>query len=108
MLAQSQVRKISGTLEVNREGLLMMFSALSDGGRMKIFELLIKHEGLCVTDIARIINVSVPAASQQLKVMELSGLVKRDRAGQEICYCIARDKEMVRQITRLVSGRNNN
>lgn len=102
MLTQSQVQKISGTLEADRQEMLMMFGALSDEGRMCVFELLIKHEGLCVTDIARIIGVSVPAASQQLKVMELSGLVKRDREGQMICYCIARDKKLVRQIMRLM------
>lgn len=106
MLTQLQAQKISGTLEANRRELLMMFGALSDEGRMKIFELLIEHEGLCVTDIAQIMGVSVPAASQQLKVMELSGLVKRDREGQMICYCIARDKETVRKIIRLIGDKN--
>jgi len=106
MLTRSQVQKISKALESGKNEMLVIFSALSDEGRMRIFEILIKHGGLCVTDIARIINVSVPAASQQLKVMELSGLVKRDRDGQMICYCVARDKEKIRQIIRLISGEN--
>ena len=106
MLTQSQVEKISRTLKADKEEILMMFSALSDEGRMNILNLLIKHEGLCVTDIAQIINVSVPAASQQLKVMELSGLVKRGREGQKICYCIARNSALVSKIIRLVKSVN--
>jgi DNA-binding transcriptional ArsR family regulator len=104
MLTQSQVQKISKTLKVDKKDVSMMFGALSDEGRMYIFELLIKNEGLCVTDVSRIIGVSVPAASQQLKVMELSGLVKKVREGQMICYCVARDKEVVRKIISLVNN----
>lgn len=104
MLTQSQVQKISRTLKADKKEILAVFNALGDAGRMNIFDLLIEHKGLCVTDIAQIIGVSVPAVSQQLKIMELSGLVERGREGQKACYCIARDNDLVGKVIRLINS----
>ena len=80
----------------------MVFNALSDAGRYHMFKLLSQRQQLCVTDIAHIMNISVPAASQQLKLLEMSGLVRRRRHVQMICYSLQKNSSYVRSMLRLV------
>jgi ArsR family transcriptional regulator len=81
-----------------------MFGALSDAGRFNIFRLFMRHRDLCVTEVANVLAISVPAASQQLKIMELSGLVERERRGQKICYGVKRSDPTVRSLMRIVAA----
>lgn len=105
MLTKTQVRELRGEITGrSSQRLAMMFGALSDTGRFGIFRLFMRHRDLCVTEVANIFAISVPAASQQLKVMELSGLVERERRGQKICYCVRRSDPVVRSLVRIVSG----
>lgn len=79
-----------------------MFNALSDRCRFTIFKALLAHEGICVTEVAGILDVSVPAASQQLKIMEQAGLITRERDGQKICYCINKKDVTVKSLITLL------
>lgn len=102
MLTPEQVRKLRAKLTEGNRQLVTMFSALADPGRFGIFRLLIGQADLCVTDVANIFNISVAAASQQLKVLELSGLVNRTRMGQMICYEVKNDDPLVKTIIKYV------
>lgn len=71
-------------------------------GRYRIFKLLLQRHDLCVTDVANVLGISLPAASQQLRIMELSGLVKKERMGQMMCYCIREDDPVVKSIIKMI------
>jgi len=103
MLNSSQVTKIKKSIG-GKDGdqLPLMFSALGDLGRFRVFALLTEHEDICVTDIANILGISVPAASQQLKILEMSGLVRRERSGQIICYHLKKDNPVVKLIIKIL------
>ena len=105
MLSQQQVRSIRSDLATGESRLAHIFGALSDVGRFQIFRLLLQYEDLCVTDVANVLGVSVPAASQQLKVMEISGLVEKEREGQMICYRVRTSDPVVRSIVRIAEAR---
>ncbi len=102
MLTKAQVKEIKNEAARDEDSLPVVFSALSDIGRYRIFKLLTRQTGLCVTEVAKIFNISVPAASQQLKIMEMSGLVRRTRSGQMICYTIRRENLVVKTIIKLI------
>lgn len=101
MLLERQIEKLKRQVKDQESGYPLMFSALGDPGRFAIFKLLTEHKDLCVTDISRILNVSVPAASHQLKILETAGLVLRERMGQMICYCIKKDDPTVRALLKM-------
>ena len=107
MLNRVQVRLLRNAASQGDYRLALMFGALADAGRFGIFRLIMKQRDLCVTEVANVLTISVPAASQQLKVMELSGLVVRERRGQRICYSVRRADPTVRQLSRIVSGVDN-
>lgn len=82
--------------------LVRTFSALAEPGRLKIFKLLMKRRDICVSEVAEIMKISVPAASRQLKILETAGLVRRVRNGQMICYVINQSEPIVKAIKKFL------
>lgn len=102
MLTKEEIRITRRDIITEEEQLPFMFGALSDMGRYRIFKLLLQRHDLCVTDVANVLDISVPAASQQLRIMELSGLVKKERMGQMTCYCVREDDLLVKSIIKII------
>ncbi|MDB5185633.1 MAG: Transcriptional regulator, ArsR family [Candidatus Saccharibacteria bacterium] len=84
------------------EKLPRIFAALGDSTRYQIMELLMRYPDICVSNLAFELDLSVSAVSQQCKLLELNGLVRRVRKGQQICYQVRRDDPLVRSILSLV------
>ncbi len=102
MLKRQEIHKIQKQMRRPSGPLPMVFHALSDPSRFRIFTLMLEHRGMCVTDLAGILKVSVPAASQQLKMLEMTGLVARERMGKMVCYEVNRGNRLVRAIGKLL------
>jgi len=104
MLTQEKINNIKKELSDANERLSIIFDVLGDSNRFRIFKLLIKHREFCVTDIARILNITVPAASQQLRLLERLDLVKRTKMGQEVCYEINKSNFIVEQLAKFLKS----
>lgn len=89
--------KVKTTLNLTRhdQRLINAMSALGDKTRYKIFKLILDNNELCVSEIAELLNISVPAVSQHFRTFELIGLVDKDRIGQKICYKLKLDDPIV-------------
>lgn len=103
MLSSNVIKTIRKEVKKEDDSLVRIFHALSDPGRFKMFKLLATQPELCVTDVAKIFNISLPAASVQLKILEMSGLVKRERMGQMICFFLNRNNHLVRSLVKLTN-----
>lgn len=106
MVDHSLLEKIQYAVETDKiEGRRMytIFNALGDTNRFLLFKFLINHKDICVSDIAHIFNVSISATSQQLKVLETSGLVRRNRIAQKICYEVKQSDSIVQSVIRIIS-----
>lgn len=103
MLTQEGVQKVQRAFGDTNNRLVFIFQALGDSTRLKIFQLLSHHKDLCVTDIAKVCHISVPAASYQLKLMEVVGLVTKERTGKMICYELKKDDSFVKIVKKIVS-----
>lgn len=82
--------------------LIHAMQTLGDTTRFKIFKLLLENQDYCVSDVAKKLNISVPAVSQHFKTFELVGLVDKTRNGQKICYQIKHDNKLVSQLQELI------
>lgn len=102
MLSQKQVQKLQKSSLQAHERLVFVLQALADSTRLKIFQLLAANKDLCVTDIAKVFKISVPAASYQLKLMEVVGLVERERMGKMICYGLRKKDLLIKNILRFI------
>jgi len=104
MLTKQDVRKVRAEIVGDDEKWPMMFNALADVGRFRIFKLLLSRKDICVTDVANVLQISLPAASQQLRIMEHSGLVRKERMGQMMCYSICDDDPLVKSIIKIIKS----
>src|SRR5437867_4705913 len=73
---------------------------VGNGTRLKIVFLLTEFKELCVCDLAEILEISVPAVSQQLAKLKGFGLLKARRENQTIFYSIADTRNV-----KLLKGR---
>lgn len=77
MLEQNQFEKLS-----------LFFKAISDETRIKILYSLSKSE-MCVCDLASLLNMTVSAISHQLRLLKQAELVRSDKRGKVVYYCLS-------------------
>ncbi|MCH7604708.1 winged helix-turn-helix transcriptional regulator [Patescibacteria group bacterium] len=102
MLTGKEVQKIQKSIKREKERLPFVFDALADPTRLKIFRLFITHKDLCVTDLSKVCKISVPAVSYQLKIMEIVGLIEKERMGKMICYKLRKEDSLVKKIISIL------
>lgn len=79
-----------------------IFQSLSDHTRLQLVQLLDRYENICVSELAVAAEVSVPAASQHLRVLELSGVVRRERHGQKTCYQLQTEDPLIQDLLAII------
>lgn len=102
MIPPEQLRKIKQEFAGEKDRLSDVLVTLGEPGRLRIFKLLTKHQDLCVTEVASIFGITVSAASQQLRMLELVGIVKKVRMGQKVCYELKKDSVTVKNLITFV------
>ena len=102
MLEPSQISKIKETLEAQNTSLVDVFSLLGDKNRFLIIKLLIEQGEMCVTDLANVLDISVSAVSQHLRILEMSRMVEGEKMGQMMCYKPKIDDPTTRKIISLM------
>lgn len=108
MLNKKQIEDLKKRITAKKEQpniLQPIFDALSDLTRFRMFQLFLECKELCVTDVAEILGISVPAASQQLKILDSAGLLEKERMGQMICYKVRRDNQDILSLVDILKGR---
>lgn len=102
MLTPARIRSARRRLWQEPSHLPRLFGTLGDLSRYRIVLLLLREREVCATDVARVLEISVPAASQQLRLLELAGLVERERMGRMMCCRIRTAHPFVRSLRRLL------
>lgn len=102
MLTKGQINKIKKDMSDEKDRLPIILGALGDPGKFRIFKLLIEHHDICVTDVANVFDITVSAASQQLRVLEMLGLVEKTRMGQMVCYELKKNNPTVKQLMQFL------
>jgi len=67
------------------------FGALGDEIRLKILQLLARHEALCVCEIQEAFDVGQPTISHHLKLLRDADLVDVERRGTWAYYSLRKD-----------------
>ena len=78
-----------------------LYRALADDTRRRIVTLLLGHN-YCVSELARVLQVSESAVSQHLKVLKEADLLTGEKCGHYMHYDIDRNK--LRELAREIDG----
>lgn len=104
MLSEKEIAKFNKIADTSDKRLSIVFRALGDQNRCRIFRLFIKQDKmLCVSDIAQILKISVAAASQHLKILEITGLISKQKQGQKVYFKVEHKDPLVNSIVKSVS-----
>jgi DNA-binding transcriptional ArsR family regulator len=98
MLTDNQIDKIRKAF--NGTDQRAIFKILGDTNRYRIFEMLGKQPNISVSDMAKVLRISVPLASQHLKILEQAEILKKEKVGQKVYYKLRADNRIARSITK--------
>jgi len=102
MLNAKEIGKLQALLKHEDARLPIIFNALSDPNRCNIFRSFLKRDRLCVSDISKILGISMSLASQHLKILEITKLLLREREGRTIYFRPNLNDELVVSIIKAV------
>lgn len=84
MLTDKQINKLRQAF--NGTNQRAIFKILGDTNRYRIFEILRSFSELTVSEIAKVLRISTPLASQHLKILEQGKILKKEKQGQMVFY----------------------
>lgn len=73
---------------LSRSDMLVRLSALADDTRLRILELLTKHDELCAQDVIEMLDLSQSAASRHLRQLTATGYLIERRREVAKCYSL--------------------
>ena len=97
MLTDKQITKIRKGF--NGTDQRVIFKILGDTNRYRIFEMLGTQDKLAVSDMAKILRISIPLASQHLKILEQAQMLEKEKIGQKVYYKLRADNRIARSIS---------
>lgn len=77
-----------------------IFKMLADTNRYRIFEMLETNPQLTVSEIAKILKISTPLASQHLKVLENGDILEKAKKGQKVFYKLKANNRIAQSIMK--------
>ena len=98
MLTPREKSALKKYIDESDDRLHTIFDALGEQNRCNMFRLFIKNTSLNVGEIADLLDITVPLASQHLKVLEHLSVVERNKIGREVFYKINEQDPVVRSI----------
>lgn len=102
---QSTVDRASSALaDVDTAVWTQRFDLLSDPNRLEILLTLHRAPGICVGDLAAVLNRSENAVSQALRVLRQQGWVTSTRVGRAVSYRL--EDEIVHDLLHWIGARH--
>ena len=89
---------------IDVQHLTEVFNALSEPNRCLIFRALLKGKPVRVSDLARVIGISDPLASQHLKTLLQAALVTKRKDGKNVYYSVNHANPLVEALQKAVES----
>jgi len=83
-LTEKEILKNRKVFSETDKSMATAFKVLSDVNRYRIFRLLSQQPKLSISTIAKILNISLPLASQHIKILAHANLLQKERGGKKI------------------------
>lgn len=84
MLTKKEIENNRKILSDKDKSMASTFKVLSDVNRYRIFRILIDEPKISISRIAKILEISMPLASQHIKVLTDAHLIEKERDGKKV------------------------
>jgi DNA-binding transcriptional ArsR family regulator len=102
MLSQKEVEVHRKLFHETDKTMAEVFKVLSDVNRYRIFRILAEEPKLSVGSIAAILNISLPLASQHIKMLARANLLQKERNGKTIIQKLQKDNPFVLAMLKMI------
>jgi DNA-binding transcriptional ArsR family regulator len=102
MLSPKEIKENRKIFSETDKSMVTAFKVLSDLNRYRIFRILAQQPKLSVSSIARILDISLPLASQHLKVLNNANLLQKDRFGKKVYHKHEYGNPFVQAVTKTI------
>lgn len=102
MLSKKEIEKNRKIFSETDKNMATAFKVLSDVNRYRIFRMLAEQPKISVSDIAKILNISLPLASQHLKVLTSANILQKERDGKKVFPKLEEGNPFVRAVVKTI------
>lgn len=102
MLSKEKILKLRKELATKNIELTKIFKTLSDSNRCKIFWMFATEDLISVGTTAKVLNISLPLASQHLKTLLVNGLLKKEKQGKNVYYELKKKDPVVKALIKII------
>lgn len=104
MLTEKEINQSRKIFNESDKTMAAAFKVLSDVNRYRIFRLLAEQPKLSISNIADILHISLPLASQHIRILTHVNLMKKERYGKMVFPQLERNNPFVRAVVRMIQG----
>lgn len=102
MMSEKEIQANRNILSENDKKMAAAFKVLSDVNRYRIFRILAQQPKISVSNIARILNISLPLASQHVKILSHANFLKKERIGKKILPKLEHSNPLVQAVLKTI------
>lgn len=102
MLSEKEIEKNRKIFSETDKNMAAAFKVLSDVNRYRIFRILAEQPKISVSDIAKILNISLPLASQHLKVLTNANILQKERDGKKVFTKLEKGNPFVKAVIKTI------
>mgnify|MGYP001566610291 CR=1 FL=1 len=102
MLNKEEILKKRKIFSESDKSMAAAFKVLSDVNRYRIFRILAEQPKLSVSSIAKILNISLPLASQHLKILVHANLLCKERSGKKVFTKLEYENPFVQAVVKVI------
>ena len=84
MLSEKEIQRNRRILSESDKSMAAAFKVLSDVNRYRIFRILAQQPKISISGIAKILDISLPLASQHIKILVHANILQKERGGKKI------------------------
>lgn len=101
-LTQKEIQRNRKLFSETDKSVVAAFKVLSDVNRYRIFRILAQQPQISVGNIARILDISLPLASQHIKTLTYANLLKKERDGKKVFLKLEHANPFVQAIVKTI------
>ena len=102
MISKKEIANNRKIFNESDKSLAAAFKVLSDLNRYRIFRLLAQKPQLSISNIAVILDISLPLASQHIKILTHANLLQKEKEGKKVFPKLEQDNPFVQVIIKTI------
>lgn len=102
MLSAKEIQQHRKLFNETDKKMVAAFKVLSDMNRYRMFRVLSQQPKISVSNLAKILNISLPLASQHIKILAHANLLKKEREGKKVFPKLEYGNPLVQAVAKTI------